>query len=100
MSTSYTVSKDRPVFNPEKERYYIYWALAYPFTHKAILTRPSKRLEPVLGHVISYWQLLCATSYPGSDRDQFFAFAYGAILVKLDQTEVLGGAHNDSQGRS
>lgn len=59
MSVSYkgTISKTHSVFKPEKGRYYIYGALGCPFTHRAILARSLKKLEPVLGLVLSHWKL-------------------------------------------
>ncbi|CAI4062629.1 hypothetical protein SKDZ_07G3970 [Saccharomyces kudriavzevii ZP591] len=105
MPTSYreTISKDHPVFKPEKGRYYIYGALGCPFTHRAILARSLKQLESVLGLVISHWQLdfegarfLSAPERPGSYGQKFFTTAGGIVSATLDESGEFGDVDNDS----
>ena len=105
MSISYKerISKTHPVFKPEKGRYYIYGALGCPFTHRVILARSLKKLESVLGLVVSHWQLdskgarfLPAPEYPDEYREKFFTSAGGIPSARLDESEELGDVNNDS----
>ncbi|EJS43540.1 YGR154C [Saccharomyces arboricola H-6] len=105
MSVSYreTISKDHPVFRPEKGRFYIYGALGCPFTHRVILARALKRLETAVGLVVSHWELdskgarfLPAPEHPEFDREKFFTTAGGIVSAKLDESEELGDVDNNS----
>ncbi|CAY79914.1 Gto1p [Saccharomyces cerevisiae EC1118] len=105
MSVSYkgTISKTHSVFKPEKGRYYIYGALGCPFTHRAILARSLKKLEPALGLVLSHWKLdskgarfLSAPHRPEKYKERFFTATGGIASAKLDESEELGDVNNDS----
>lgn len=52
-----TISKDHPVYQPEKGRYWLYLSAGCPFAQRTWITRALKGLESVIGVTVVHWKL-------------------------------------------
>ena len=52
-----TISKDHPVYQPEKGRYWLYISAGCPFAQRIWITRALKNLTSVIGVTVVHWKL-------------------------------------------
>lgn len=95
-----TISKDHPVYKPEKGRYWLYISAGCPFAQRTWITRAVKNLTSVIGVTVVHWKLkdLSLKLVPG-DASQLGDMAYtidgGMISSKYDSSTLLGDKLND-----
>ncbi|SMN22877.1 similar to Saccharomyces cerevisiae YKR076W ECM4 Omega class glutathione transferase [Maudiozyma saulgeensis] len=52
-----TISKDHPIYKPEKGRYWLYLSAGCPFAQRTWITRAVKNLTDVIGVTVVHWKL-------------------------------------------
>ena len=52
-----SISKDHPVYQPEKDRYWLYLSAGCPFAQRTWITRALKGLTSVIGVTVVHWKL-------------------------------------------
>ena len=52
-----TISRDHPIYKPEKGRYRLYLSAGCPFAHRVWITRALKNLTGVIGVTVVHWKL-------------------------------------------
>ena len=96
-----TISKDHPVYTPEKGRYWLYAAGGCPYASRTLAARELKGLSKIIGVSFTHWQigeggLHFLEADPKEMGDKAYTVDGGMQSFKDDTSTPLGDIPDDS----
>ncbi|EGC32428.1 hypothetical protein DICPUDRAFT_38429 [Dictyostelium purpureum] len=90
-----TVSKEHPIYKPEKDRYHLYVALICPWAHRTLIVRELKGLQDVISVSIVHYHLERSTGWKfstkeGATVDHINGFEYLKQVYLLSNPNYIG----------